>query len=168
MIEVSCEMIRILRRRKIAFMAAEARICGARETGSVAAIAVQRPVGALEPEGRRMVICNVRPAHRSRRMAGFTFEAKTRLHVAGVDSACVIAHVTTLAGDRGHCVFLRMLAVVTGVAVSNRVHASQRKSFLHVQIEDVLAILPVFRGVAFLAGDPHLSLVGVRVAIGAC
>jgi hypothetical protein len=56
---------------------------------------------------------------------------------------------------------------MAGVTIRDGVHAGEGKPFLQMKIDDILAILPVFGRVTFLADQPHLPLMGIGVAIGA-
>ena len=100
-------------------------------------------------------------------MAGLALEAETSHDVTGVARARVITHVTALACHRRRGVIFRTLGLMAGATICDGVHAGEGKPLLQMQIDDILAVLPVFGSVALLANQPHLPLMGIGVAVGA-
>ena len=75
--------------------------------------------------------------------------------------------VTSLTINRSSRKFVPLFVDMASAAIGDGMHAHQRESLSCMKIEQVLAILPVIRGMAILAGDPELSSMNIGVAIGA-
>lgn len=108
-----------------------ARIAVGRRTGElngVARGAIETDVCAFENRSWRMVELCASPVKRGRTMTLNAIAAESGENVIGIGGRRKVARMARLTFGRSPCILIAKLALMTGLAIGNRMRAHERKS----------------------------------------